>query len=291
MTSRWKADITARSKASNSSGVAGRSSMARGVPVDGRGEACPMSTPSVEDTAQAVAAPAPHDHDLLGGVYRRWPLRRQRRGHEQDRAGGRRLLSADRVLVVLIMRMLGEMAVATRRSGRSRVRRTALGHAPASHRLAVLVVLGDRPRHRGSPARRSCSAGCRRAGVGDEPRGHAAAHRHEPRLGQSDGEFEFWFAIDQGRRHHRLHRHRRRLPARHRCRRLARPEQPHRPGRFRARGRGDDPLGRGHRDLRLRRRRDRDHRRGGVRRAERAVARATNQVVGRVLVFYVLRSS
>ena len=69
----------------------------RGVAADGAGEACPMSDSHRRGhRAQAVPAPAPHDHDLPGRGDRCGPLRRQRRGHEQDRPGGGRLLPAGR---------------------------------------------------------------------------------------------------------------------------------------------------------------------------------------------------
>ena len=74
------------------------------------------------------------------------------------------------VLVVLVMRMLGEMAVARPAIG-SFVEycRSALGRlGRLQRRLAVLVVLVDRPRHRGRRrARRSCSAGCPASRLGD----------------------------------------------------------------------------------------------------------------------------
>ena len=48
----------------------------------------------------------------LGGVIGAGPVRRQRRSHQGGRTGGRDLLLITGQLVVLVMRMLGEMAVA-----------------------------------------------------------------------------------------------------------------------------------------------------------------------------------
>ena len=77
------------------------------------------------------------------------------------------------VLVVLVMRMLGEMAVANPAVG-SFVEycRTGARAAGRLHdRLAVLVVLGHRPRDRGRRGRDDHAAlAARRPGVGDEPR-------------------------------------------------------------------------------------------------------------------------
>ena len=67
------------------------------------------------------------------------------------------------LLVVLVMRMLGEMAVANpqRRLVHGVLPRGARRLGRLRGRLALLVLLGDRPRRsRRSPARRSCRTGC-----------------------------------------------------------------------------------------------------------------------------------
>ena len=76
------------------------------------------------------------------------------------------------VLVVLVMRMLGEMAVANPSTGSfADYARLSLGNWARLHdRLAVLVVLGDRARGRGGGGRRDHPALVRHADLGLEPR-------------------------------------------------------------------------------------------------------------------------
>ena len=111
-------------------------------------------------------------------------------------------------LVVLVMRMLGEMAVANPPSARSwstaaGARRRGPGFTVGwlywwfwAIVLAIEAVAGATILQRWLP------------GVPvwlDEPRPHdAAAHRRRTSSRSSSfGEFEFWFAVDQGRRDHR----------------------------------------------------------------------------------------
>ena len=72
------------------------------------------------------------------------------------------------LLVVLVMRMLGEMAVANPSTGSfADYARMSLGNWAGLHRrLAVLVVLGDRARHRGGGGRRDPPALDRRPDLG-----------------------------------------------------------------------------------------------------------------------------
>ena len=154
-------------RASRPAAHAGRFSGARAPgspwPHEGGGHGVPGRV-----RAPALAQAAPHDDDRPGRGDRRRAVRRQRRGDEPDRPGGGRLPT-------LLRRRrwsCWSCACSARwRSAKPAVGsfieycRAALGPLGRVHRrLAVLVLLGDRARRRGDGrARRSCSAGCRRA--------------------------------------------------------------------------------------------------------------------------------
>ena len=142
------------------------------------------------------------------------------------------------LLIVLVMRMLGEMAVANPQVGSfaEYARRVAGRLGGLHHRLAVLVLLGDRAGHRGRRRRRDPPALDRPAAVGHGARADGAADRHQPHLGQVVRRVRVLVRRHQGRRHRRVHPRRGRLPVRDRRRRLARPLEPHQPGGLRARG-------------------------------------------------------
>ena len=98
--------------------------------------------------------------------------------------------------VVLVMRMLGEMAVANPTVGSfaEYARESVGGWAGLLRRLAVLVLLGHRRRRSRRSPRRSSSTGspaCR-SGAGARPDRPPHADQHISV--RSYGEFEFWFA-------------------------------------------------------------------------------------------------
>ena len=92
------------------------------------------------------------------------------------------------VLIVMVMRMLGEMATANPSTGSfSDYSRAALGHwAGFSVGLALLVLLGRRGRLRGRRRGQGrCSSGSRTAALADGLRADAADDLHEPVLGRA----------------------------------------------------------------------------------------------------------
>ena len=110
------------------------------------------------------------------------------------------------------MRMLGEMAVANPQVGSfAEYARRSLGAVGGlRRRLALLVLLGRScSRSRRWRARRSSRlAPACRCGLMALVLMVAADRRPTSRRCKSFGEFEFWFAVDQGRGDRRLHRHR-----------------------------------------------------------------------------------
>ena len=244
------------------------------------GRLAPCRPPAVRGhRAQAVPAPAPHDDDLPGRGDRRGPVRRQRRGDEPDRARPR--CSPTCWPARSSCSSCGCSArwrSPTRPSGRSSSTAAARSArwAGLHDRLAVLVLLGDRPRDRGR--RRRDDPPALDPGVPVWLMSLVADGCCSPArtcLGEVLRRVRVLVRVDQGRRDRRLHRDRRRLPARHRRRRLARPDATSPPTAASSpEGARHDPLRRRDRDLRLRRRGDRHDRRGRVRRARARRARA-----------------
>ena len=156
----------------------------RGVPADGGGEACAMSTPTDEDTGLQRSLRQRHMTMIsLGGVIGAGLFVGS--GAVMNKTGPAAVLSYLRPACSSSSSCgcSARWRSPTRPSGRSSS--TAAARSAAGrllHRLAVLVLLGDRPRHRGRRRRDDPAAlAARRAGVADEPRRHGAADRDEPR--------------------------------------------------------------------------------------------------------------
>ncbi len=113
------------------------------------------------------------------------------------------------VLILLVMRMIGEMAMAhPGQRAFTEFARIGLGRwAGFPHRLAVLVFLDDRRAHRGHRRREHPAALAAHAGaVGDRARSHGGDDRREPHVRALLRRIRVLVRVHQGGGHHRVHR-------------------------------------------------------------------------------------
>ncbi len=231
---------------------------------------------------------APADDDRHGWRHRSRPVRRVGNRHQGTGPGAFLTYALCASLIIMVMRMLAEMAVANPSTGSfADYSRKALGDWAASRSAGSTGTSGHRRRVRGGGGRQGHQllvAG--RADVGAEPRAHAPHDRHNLISVSSFGEFEFWFAgikvarssssssvaasssSASGQREPRL-------------------QQPHGARRFLPDRRTRRHRRRGHRHLLDGRRRDRDHRGRRVERPRAGRSKAANSVITRIAIFFV----